>query len=188
MGVVIFWALFFWTQWENVSLKKTISRLTPSSEVIVNSPKAEDCKVTNIEYGVSGNSMTPLIKDGQKVKVLDNYYQCTGKVERGDIIIYESFTTPGPIIKQVRVLSGDIVKFEKWKMVVNGTVLKNSVEDEYVFSEKEVQYMSMYLEDSRMQTGSFFAFGDNTVNSVDSRTMGGLGIDKFKGKVVLDVK
>lgn len=144
-----------------------IQKLTPSSEVNTTNP--ENCIPKEVEYTISGESMTPLIKNGEKVRVLDNYYGCTGKVGRGDIIIYQSSTTRGDIIKQIRAIPGDAVVFKDSSTFINGEILKNSAGQEYNFSQNEKLILTAYLQDGKLQPGSFFAFGDNTQNSIDSR-------------------
>ena len=63
--------------------------------------------------------------------------------------------------------------------------MKNSAGETYVFSEKETSTLLAYIPGGILQPGTFFAFGDNVTNSIDSRKMGGLGMKNFVGKVIL---
>lgn len=143
-----------------------------------------DCKTLDTEYTVTGNSMNPLFLDGQKLRVAEGYYQCNPSVVRDDVIIYKSSTTNGSIVKQVRVLPGDIVKFANHAMILNGETLKNSAGQAYDFAENEIKLLSAYLREGKLQEGSFFVFGDNLANSADSRKIGAVGIANFQGKVL----
>lgn len=183
---LISWLFYYFERRENQDLVRKIALLTPENKVTTSDVvKNTDCKMQEVYDDVSGTSMEPLIKNLAKVKVIENYYACNPIVERGDIIIYESFTTPGPIIKQVKALPGDVIVFENGRIYINGEIMKNSAWQEYIFRQEEVKYMSMYIQEWKLQDGSFFAFGDNLTYSIDSRKMGGLGIGNFKGKVVI---
>lgn len=146
-----------------------------------------NCQLLEKEYGVNGVSMQPLIMDQSRVKVIENYYVCHKRVERGDIIIYENRATPGPIIKQIKALPNDRVRFdEKWRLYINDQILMNSVWEEYFFTKTHQKAILMYVIEGKLQETSFLAFGDNVSNSDDSRRLGGLGFEYFRGKVVLE--
>lgn len=146
-----------------------------------------NCQLLEKEYGVNGVSMQPLIMDQSKVKVIEKYYVCHKRVERWDIIIYENRATPGPIIKQIKALPNDRVRFdEKWRLYINDQILMNSVWEEYFFTKTHQKAILMYVIEGKLQETSFLAFGDNVSNSDDSRRLGGLGLEYFRGKVVLE--
>lgn len=70
--------------------------------------------------------MEPMIRDGAAVAVDTAYYRCGRSVERGDVVIYDSAATKGPVVKRVRALPGDAVSLKDGALSVNGTVLTNS--------------------------------------------------------------
>ena len=184
--LLIIWitgSFLFRSKQQNTLLQERIIKLTPLDTVKLGGA-VTDCKTLNIEYVVIGNSMTPLIQNGQKLRVTDNYYACNQVVSRNDIILYKSATTNGSIVKQVRALPGDIVKFTNKQMFINAQVLKNSTWAPYNFSENESKLLAAYLQDGKLQEGSFFVFGDNLTNSIDSRKIGAVGISNFRGKVL----
>ena len=131
-------------------MQDQITKLTPSNTAQLGY-QVSDCITLDTEHTVSGNSMTPLIQNGQKLQVSENYYVCNPTVKRDDIIIYESSTTNGSIVKQVRVLPGDGVKFSNYTMILNGETLTNSASKPYIFSNTEMQLMSAYLQDGKLQ-------------------------------------
>lgn len=147
---------------------------------------SEPCSQKETEYWVKWVSMQPLIQDWATVKVIENYYKYNPKVERWDIIIYETLATPGPIIKQVKALPNDNIRFdEKWRLYINENMLKNSIGNEYVFNDTQKKAINMYVINWKLQETSFLAFGDNVSNSDDSRRLGWLWLEYFKGKVIL---
>lgn len=171
---------------ENKKLQSKIELLTPE-DIFSDWERNTNCKTNETYYDIVWESMQPLIKNLAKVKVIENYYKCKSVVERGDIIIYETSATPGPIIKQVRALPNDIIKFDEiWKLYINWELLKNSVWQEYIFDEKQQSAINMYVREWKLQETSFLAFWDNVSNSDDSRRLWWLGLEYFKAKVILE--
>ncbi len=181
---IVIW-YFYWKNSEKYNISQ--KDITISDDSVNNWALNQDtCNVTEAEYWVKGVSMLPLIADQSKVKVLENYYTCTPVVERWDIIIYENRATPGPIIKQVQALPNDSIRFDnKWRLYINGVILKNSIGDEYIFNNNQKKAINMYVINGKLQETSFLAFGDNVSNSDDSRRLGWLGLEYFKWKVIL---
>ena len=142
------------------------------------------CKIVEKTYKITWKSMEPLIKDLQDIKAFENYYICN-EIKREDIIIYKAFNTDWEIIKQIKALPWDNIKFSNKKLYINLKLMKNSIWKEYIFSEKEIEYMSMYVMDWKLQEWSYFAFWDNIENSIDSRVMWWLWKENFKAKVIL---
>lgn len=129
--------------------------------------------------------MQPLIQDQQSVIVEENYY-CNHEVQRWDIIIYESSSSNGPIIKQIKALPWDTINFKNQNMYINWEKLQNSAWDTYQFKNEEIEYMNMYVQNWILQSWSFFAFWDNTIESIDSRKMWWLWKENFTWKVTLE--
>ncbi len=51
-------------------------------------PPEEKLCVTRTPKTVEGNSMEPLLPNGSKVTLLEDYYQCGSAVQKGDIVAY----------------------------------------------------------------------------------------------------
>ena len=129
--------------------------------------------------------MEPTVADGAEASSLGNYYRCGGKVARGDVVIYESSATKGPVIKRVRALPGDSVALRGGTLTVNGEALANSAGVPYRFSSAESLMIGIYAPDGKLQDGAYLIFGDNVSNSTDSRKYGAVRAKDFLGKVIL---
>ena len=70
-------AFSLYTSFENMRLQKQVRALTPGNEIIMGTASGDACETRDIEYMVSGNSMSPLLQDGQKLQVVENHYTCT---------------------------------------------------------------------------------------------------------------
>lgn len=164
--------------WE---LNTRITLLTPGKDMILDDENNPNCLTHSTYYWVTGNSMEPLIQNGIDVNVIENYYTCSGKVSRWDIIVFE--LNKKPMIKIIKALPWDIIKFESQQMFINGEVMKNSVDEIYYFSQSEVNLLRAYLQNDTLQSGAFFVFWDNISNSLDSRKIWAVGIESFLAKV-----
>lgn len=144
------------------------------------------CKILKSEKEINGDSMQPLLKNQETVVLLENYYNCY-EVKRGDIVAYKRSSNKNPLIKIVKVLGGDSLVFENnGKLVVNGEVMKNSQNIDYVFSSKEIKMISLYIENGYLQDDAYLIFGDNVSSSMDSRKFGAVGENGFLGKFELN--
>ncbi len=164
----------------SINITKKYYDLKPDDEIT--QTKKENCKIEEVIEQVDGLSMEPMIKDWEKLKLLKNYYQCEWKLQRWDLVYFDSIITHGAVIKKLSVLPGDIVKFKNGKMIVNWEVFKNSAWQEYNFSQKEIKTMFPFIHNWYMQSGSYFIFGDNLTNSIDSRVYGWVWSEDFAGK------
>lgn len=140
------------------------------------------CEIKKVEKVIDGNSMSPLLKNGENINLLENYYKCGNEVQKGDLVAYHYGGNERPLIKMVRVISEDEVEIIGKKINVNGEILKNSVEQEYVFSNGEIKMLSLYVKDKHIPKKTFFLFGDNVSVSTDSRKFGAVSSNDFLGK------
>lgn len=141
-----------------------------------------ECQIYRVEKIIDGNSMLPLLKNGQKINLLENYYKCGNAVQKGDIVAYHYGGNKHPLIKRVRVISDDLIEVIGSKLSVNGEILKNSVGKEYIFSTGEMNMLKLYIKDSHIPQNTFFLFGDNVSVSTDSRKFGAVSAVDFLGK------
>ena len=142
-------------------------------------------KIEEIIEKVDGVSMEPLVKDWVSLKLLKNYYQCEWKLERWDLVYFDSIITHWAVIKKLSVLPGDIVKFENGNMFLNWEILSNSIWEKYIFSDQEIQKISWYTPNWTLQEWAFLIFWDNinSNQSRDSRAFGPVSSEYFLWKV-----
>lgn len=164
-------------------LNTQIALLTPPGDVIWKEVKNTDCITFSSQYWVTGSSMEPLIQNGAEVSVIEKYYTCSGKVSRWDIIVFQ--LNDQPLIKIVKAIPGDIIKFESEQMFINAELMKNSIGEIYRFSPQEINLMKAYLHDGTLQLWAFFVFWDNVSHSLDSRKVWAVWIESFQAKVIL---
>lgn len=125
-----------------------------------------DISIKIIEW----NSMYPLIHDGEKRNLFIDYYTKQQTLpKKWDIVAYNYAWKQKALIKVIQATDSDIVSFSWNFLIINDTILKNSLWEEYIFSDKEIQILSLYIKDSHIPKNSYFIFGDNTKNSLDSR-------------------
>lgn len=158
--------------WKDVISEETLSPI-------------QQCEIKDVQYKIEGNSMYPLLENGTTVTVKEDFYACSSKKpSRGDIIIYKSASTEWwSIVKQIRALPGDSIQFKKNRLLVNGSTLKNSVDQEYLFTELEWKMMGLYFKNWKLQDWAYLILGDNIYNSTDSRKIGAVWVTEMIGKV-----
>lgn len=108
---------------------------------------------------VTGNSMDPTFKNGQRLLATRAYW-LVGEIRKGDVVVFKG--QKEPIIKRVVGLGGDSID---WLNVPNNWKLASG---EYI-----------------VPPGTAYVLGDNRRESEDSRAFGPLPIKNALGKVVL---
>lgn len=144
--------------------------------------EAPSCAIEQLQKTITGNSMVPLLKEGDHVILLLNYYKCGNKVQKGDYVAYDYKGSEHLIIKTVRVTDQDIVEISGDRLLVNGEVLKNAIGEEYHFQAGELKMLALYIKDGHIPANSYFIFGENTFDSTDSRKFGAVSATDFYGK------
>ncbi|MDD5295143.1 MAG: signal peptidase I [Patescibacteria group bacterium] len=133
---------------------------------------------------IQGDSMAPMIANGEEIILLENYYKCGYSVKRGDVIAYNYGGHKNPLIKIVRATSADKVEIFGGRLKINDEIMENSTGQEYTFAEKEIKIMDLYIKDGHIPPNSFLIFGDNIGDSADSRKFGAVSANDFVGKFV----
>jgi signal peptidase I len=110
---------------------------------------------------VSGISMMPTLKNGQRVLVSKAYW-LIGPIKRKDIVVLRDTTPNGFIIKRVHYMAGDTVD---WKYVP----------DNYRLADGPL----------KIDEGEIYVIGDNKPQSEDSRKFGPVPLTDVLGKVVV---
>ena len=156
-------------------------------------PSSKNCETTEKVVEVRGNSLSGLIEEGTKIKVLENYYACND-VKRGDIVEYRYAGNPNPIIKIVKGVPGDKISLKQngnyWNILINGEVLKNSKGEAYRLDDRGYKILSLYVNDYRgiIPQDAYLILGNDPAGSLDSSRFGLVGKDDFVGKVLFEQK
>jgi signal peptidase I len=110
---------------------------------------------------VSGVSMWPTLKNGQRVLV-SNAYWLVGPIRHKDVIVIQDENPSGFMIKRVYRMAGEKVDYINWPRdysLANGELI--------------------------VPDGHVFVLGDNRKHSEDSRSYGPVDVTKVLGKVVV---
>ena len=148
------------------------------------------CPITKKIYTVRGESMSPLLREGQDITGLLGYYACH-KVERGDIILYELPGKENFIVKKVVGIPGDSFAVQEggislnWNIIINGSLLGNSAGAAYTLDEQHHKILSLYERDyaGEIPGGAYILFGDALSGSLDSTQFGFAQKSRIMGKV-----
>lgn len=158
----------------------------PKSNDIAQPPESERdfCIVHPIKKRVSGNSMEPMIRNGDTVSLFPNYYKnCEIRPQKGDLVAYDFSGRNIPLIKKVVATPSDRVQIVQGTLIVNGKEVKNSGGVSYVFSSAEIRMLAMGIKDDHtLPSGSLLLLGDNVKNSQDSRKFGVVHESDLLGK------
>lgn len=145
--------------------------------------------VTSIDNAKTrGNSLTGVIEDGAKVKILNNYYQCHA-VARGDIVAYRYAGDSAPLIKIVKGVPGD--KFDLQSvadgsvLTINGEIVFNSLGQPYILGKDAGKMISLYIKDYNgvIPPNAYLILGNLANGSLDSTRFGLVDKGDILGKV-----
>lgn len=149
--------------------------------------KSLACKPMIKEEVVRGDSLSPALKNGDKVKVDYNYYQCGRPVKRDDLVIYDFKARNQKLIKFVRVLPGDSFSVDEnsKEIIVNGQKMQNAQGDVFKLDSQGVKMLKLYEEtfERKLEGTIYFIFG-NKPDSVDSSRFGPVAGADIIGKVI----
>jgi signal peptidase I len=137
----------------------------------------EKCPVNIEERIVRGNSLNPLIKSGDTIKVLFSYYNCH-KIERGDVVAYDYAGDKYPIIKIIKGMPGDKLELRKtdsgWNILINEQILRNSEGKPYLVTGNRYKMLSLYEDDCSegIPGNTYLILGNLVFGSLDSTRFG----------------
>ena len=140
---------------------------------------------------VNGDSMEPLLMNGQSVRVLYGYYNCN-EINREDIIIINYSGSSDPLVKSVKAVENDrfhLLNVESgWNIMVNGEILKNSQGIPYSISKGGKDMISIYLQsyNNTIPLGAYLVLGEKSSGSVDSTKFGLIGKEDILGKIITE--
>ncbi|OYT34315.1 MAG: signal peptidase I [Candidatus Aenigmarchaeota archaeon ex4484_52] len=148
----------------------------------------EECPV-KIEYRtVRGDSLSPLIKDRQKVKIFFSYYDCR-KIKKEDIIIYDYSGNKNALIKIIKGLPKDNFSLKKinneWNILINNNILKNSLNQSYILDNRKHKMLFLYERDYNgiIPNNTYLILGNLANGSIDSSKFGFVDKKQILGKV-----
>lgn len=125
---------------------------------------------------VSGNSMDPTLKNGQRVF----FFRLQRDYKVGDVI---SLRMPSGdyYVKRIVAVEGDVVEVRDGSIYVNGKEYK----DKHAVGNTDVQEKTVVYPYT-VGKDAFFVVGDNREHSVDSRSFGGIVIYQIRGRILGD--
>ena len=130
-------------------------------------------------YEVEGNSMSPVINNGDKIIVSSQVL--TGKIRRFDIVV---FRVPGngsrKLIKRVIGLPGESVGIRSGKVFIDHKELY----EPYLMNKGDVNFRAVNMPEKKIPEGNYFLLGDLREKSVDSRDFGTLDKGMIAGKIL----
>lgn len=150
----------------------------------------ESCVYERRVYEVRGESMSPLLTEGQDITGLLGYYACH-EITRGDMVLYAHPGRENFLMKVAVGIPGDAFMLKKsedaleWNIVINEKVVKNSAGVAYALDEQKHKILSFYERDyaGKIPEGAYLLLGDVPSGSFDSTQFGLVGKNKFVGKV-----
>ncbi len=124
---------------------------------------------------IEGNSMMPILSNGQYV-LLDADYYSNNPIRRGDIVAFRTHQTQEKLlIKRVVALPADIIKVKNEVIYVNNE--ESAILNKFSSTHKEIGHSLLLNEDE------LYLIGDNPHNSLDSRKIGPISFNDIEGLV-----
>lgn len=142
-------------------------------------------------YTVSGDSMYPTLKNGEKVIVNRIGYKVSD-IDNGDVIVFHA-NANDDYVKRVIGKPGDTVKYNNDQLYVND----KKVPEEYLKENKENKSRDLLTENFEVKDlvnsngakeipkGKYLVLGDNREVSKDGRSFGLIDYDVIIGEVSL---
>lgn len=160
---------------------------------ITTEQKENDCAITEEGKIVRGGSLAGIIAEGDEIIILKGFYECN-EVKRGDIVAYDYTGNSAPIIKIIRGVPGDkfefaVIKKSAWNILINGEILKNSLDEPYILGEQGHKMLKLYEHDYNgvIPKDTYLILGNKATGSTDSAKFGLVGKPGFIGKVIKEL-
>lgn len=137
-----------------------------------------------IEKTIHGSSMSPLLNDGDKVKILINYYACH-PLKRNDILAIGFRTQPKKLFaKRLVGLPNDKVEVINNNLYINGRLVTNSINLPYLIDNTGKIRLLKPLINQTIPQGYYLVLSEEQGFSYDSRYFGYIENQHIKGKII----
>jgi signal peptidase I len=123
-------------------------------------------------FKIEGMSMEPNLHDGQYLLVDKFSYLGSGEPQRGDVIVFESWSPDKDFIKRVIGLPGEHIQLRDDGIFINDVLL----------DEPYLDQASGGNDNLNLGPDEYYVMGDNRNNSSDSRNHGPMKGDQIIGK------
>lgn len=141
------------------------------------------CNEEKVEKNIVWDSMSPMISDWDNIRFLKNYYlACWKQIKKWDVILYNYLWWKQKLIKIIKITPKDNLEIFWNRIIINWKIMKNSVWQEYVFSDWEIKLISIYIKDWKIPENSYMIFWDNIYSSTDSRKFWAISINDILWK------
>ncbi len=142
-------------------------------------------------FSVTAGSMTPTLSRGDQF-IMEGFTFLLRRPRRGDIIVLKtdgiaSLPAGGTYIKRLAGLPGDRLRIADGNLYVNDTrvALKNQVGVIHYVPVRGARYLTSSAHILTVPDGQYFVLGDNSADSVDSRTWGCVPARNIMGRASL---
>ena len=139
---------------------------------------------------VRGNSMDPVLKNGQVI-TFDKAYYKKNKIKKQDIVLIEFSHRKAPIVKRVLAVPGDHLQvkyFDKssCNVIINKKALVNTKRVTYKLKNKACRLLKLYEIDykSKIPDESYLVLGENITGTWDASRFGLISKEQIVGKLI----
>ena len=143
------------------------------------------------EKTVRGDSLSPLLEPGQRIRIIFGYYKYH-PIQRDDVVAYIYDLRKPAMIKIVKALPSDKVEIkeadgERCHVLINGAIMVNSQAQPYLLSKKRAQrlYSGVMRSAGVMPQDRYIIMGDKVGASRDSTLFGTVTSKYIVGRVVI---
>ncbi|TVR82294.1 MAG: signal peptidase I [Chitinophagaceae bacterium] len=142
-----------------------------------------DCIEAFETYRVSGQSMSGIVEEGEKVLLAKGFYKCN-PVERDDIVLYDYAGSDIPLIKSVKGLPGDSIQLKNGILHINGEAIKTASGNFYKPDSQAMTMLNLYINrhNQIIPARAFLLLGSKS-NTLDSGSFGWVSQRNLIGKV-----
>jgi len=145
----------------------------------------KSCIELEVVRKITGISLSGLVEDGQKVRLLDNYYKCNPP-KVGQIALYR-WGDRVNVAKVIKAIGGDKIEIKKigayYTLFINNKPAKNSLQEEYKFFDDRV-FGVLKLYQGVIPKGQVLLLGNLIARSLDSKIFGLVPVSELKARLI----
>ena len=148
------------------------------------SEQGTSCRTTVVT--VDGTSMSPLIADGTKVRVISGGPHCAEPLDRREVVVFRSESHQLPLLKLLLGLPGDRIAVRQGEIFINDDVVKNDEGQPYQLSGPRAAMIDLYVHDygGVIPPDQYLVMGENPAGTTDSSRFGYVARDHIIGKMI----